>query len=536
MGDIHEHTFSVEVLTFSSGPEDEILVRSVSDAFGIGFEDALGIVQRAPIRVKRGADGAMTKQLVGQLMTLGADVRIRNEQTGDEKTYKASLSGAASIPPVAISSPMPLTSVFPRPAKDSARITGDPGPDSSPISSLLRPGVPLVHAVTIKTSPEGTAGENDDRISEPGPPSPVRAADRRASSPGVDRQPSSPGVNRQPSLPGVTRQPSNPGGDRISEPLPISQSKQPDIAMCASCSRRTEKGSNCAFCGWSNIDSKRYCRQCKKPIIAASSWTSSQAGGILIAALAAGAVGLWFFGALGGAAAVSLVVGAGIAANGAFTSYRCAPCKLSINEALTLDSREERALRRARSKYYVFGAFFVVLSVGLLVPLTRSTSMLIDSFDVAWRATPPRTHTKIENKLFTVKTDLGSLRLVTRVSDNPRLSIRTYLLGQIALPTGFATKLDDAGLERVMRQAIEAAVPGSKVGPSEPLRRHDVPGRQGTFEATIDGQAMTGKARVHYFNDEIVLLLFTATSAEAAADSSGTDYLDSLVIERPAAP
>ena len=539
MGDIQQHTFSVEVLTFSSGPEDEILVRSVSDAFGIGFEDALGIVERAPIRVKRGADGAMTKQLVGQLMTLGADVRIRNEQTGDEKTYKASLSGAASIPPMAINSPMPLTSVFPRPLKEKARITSDPGPDSSPISSRVRPGVPLVHAVTITTTPGATAGD-DDPISERGPSSPARAADRLSSSPaidrqtsnpGVDRRPSNPGVGRQPSSSGLDRQPSLPGVDRISEP-----SRQSDIAVCLSCSRRTEKGSNCAFCGWSNTDSKRYCRQCKKPITAGSSWTSSQAGGIMIGALAAGAIGLWFFGALGGAAAASLVAGAGLAANGVFTSYRCAPCKVSLNDALTLDSREERALRVARWKYYVYGAFFVAVSVILFLPLTRTTSMLIDSFGVAWRATPPRTHTKIENKLFTVKTDLGPVRLVTRVSENPRLSIRSYLLGQMALPTASAAKLDEAGLERVMRQAIEAAVPGSKVGPSEPIRIHDVPGRQGTFDVAMDGQTLTGKARVHQFNDEVVLLLFTATSAEAAADSSGTDYFDSLGMEKATAP
>lgn len=87
MTEPEEPTFSVIVLSFSKSADDAGLVRSLCEAFKFGAEDARGIIQGVPLRVKRAADRATTRHLAGQLLALGAELCITNEQTGVEKLY-----------------------------------------------------------------------------------------------------------------------------------------------------------------------------------------------------------------------------------------------------------------------------------------------------------------------------------------------------------------------------------------------------------------------------------------------------------------
>jgi hypothetical protein len=87
MTEPEEPTFSVIVLAFSKGADDAGLVRALCEAFKFGAEDARGIIQGVPLRVKRSADRATTRHLAGQLLALGAELCISNEQTGVEKLY-----------------------------------------------------------------------------------------------------------------------------------------------------------------------------------------------------------------------------------------------------------------------------------------------------------------------------------------------------------------------------------------------------------------------------------------------------------------
>src|SRR5262245_23286490 len=83
-----ETSFSVEVLGFPRAADPEAVVRAVGASFRIPLEEARRLVQQAPITVKRGAPPSATQVLVNQLLELGADVSVRNDQTGVEKTYR----------------------------------------------------------------------------------------------------------------------------------------------------------------------------------------------------------------------------------------------------------------------------------------------------------------------------------------------------------------------------------------------------------------------------------------------------------------
>src|SRR5262245_24277111 len=81
-------TFSVEVLGFPNEADPEALAGSVSTVFGISIEEGRRLVGKAPLRVKRNAPPDVTQKLVRQLRKLGADVLVRNEVTGEERTYR----------------------------------------------------------------------------------------------------------------------------------------------------------------------------------------------------------------------------------------------------------------------------------------------------------------------------------------------------------------------------------------------------------------------------------------------------------------
>src|SRR5689334_15922085 len=81
-------TFSVEVLGFPPGADPDELAESVSAFFGISKEEGRRLVVKAPLRVKRNAPPDVTQKLVRQLRKLGADVLVRNEVTGEERTYR----------------------------------------------------------------------------------------------------------------------------------------------------------------------------------------------------------------------------------------------------------------------------------------------------------------------------------------------------------------------------------------------------------------------------------------------------------------
>src|ERR1041384_597517 len=81
-------TFSVEVLAFRGAADNAALAASISEAFGIPTDAAQTLVAAAPVAVKHGADADTTRRLARVLLGLGAEICIRNEQTGQERVHK----------------------------------------------------------------------------------------------------------------------------------------------------------------------------------------------------------------------------------------------------------------------------------------------------------------------------------------------------------------------------------------------------------------------------------------------------------------
>ncbi len=133
-----ETSFTVEVLRFREGADPEALAESVSSFFGISLEEGRRLVSKAPIRVKRGASPEITQRLVKQLRKLGAEVLVRNEQTGEERTY--ALKDAPPSQPAAPepAAPEPAASEPAPRRRRSSRTTATRRPKTRPRSRSCR--------------------------------------------------------------------------------------------------------------------------------------------------------------------------------------------------------------------------------------------------------------------------------------------------------------------------------------------------------------------------------------------------------------
>lgn len=410
--------YTVEIIAFLRGSDDEAKVAALVRGFGLAAKDARAAVGGAPHKVRRAADAVAARSTISKLLTLGATVRAKNEASGAEQTYTS-----------------------------AAR------------SSIVLPG-------------EGGASA-----------APREAAEAAASGVAVDH--------------------------------------------CASCSRVVAKGESCDFCGWSNQHGKRHCRECKKELSLESSLSTPLLGGFAVLGIVAGVLGLRAFGFLVGAAGVALAIGLGFVLDAATTRYRCAPCKRVI-DATHLTAPEIKRRKVARAKFGAFGAFFVVLAVGLVVPSTERVSMIVDSIGMGWQVSLPRTHSTVAPTMTTLTTDFGSRRMVGRVATNDSRAIRSYQLLQLDVPSDAAAKLDDAAIDKLLRAAVSTAIPGAEVGAAAVVAGK-LPGREARFSASADGAKLFGAARGHVFTKNVVVLVVVADSEPAAASADAIEYFDSLV-------
>src|SRR5262245_26726311 len=186
-------TFSVEVLGFPNGADPEGLAGNLSAVFGISIEEGRRLVVKAPLRVKRNAPPDVTQKLVRQLRKLGADVLVRNELTGEERTYRvgdpsAPRNAAASSPDIAapaagdvvrplVVNPDAPPPAAPRPSED------DPAPaETGPDVQVLMPGrdpistpLPPESFPAISEKLDSPAADPDGRASSPSNPFESRA-------------------------------------------------------------------------------------------------------------------------------------------------------------------------------------------------------------------------------------------------------------------------------------------------------------------------------------------------------------------------
>src|SRR5581483_2983253 len=181
---------------------------------------------KAPIRVKRGASPQPTEALVKQLLDLGADVVVTNEQSGDKRTYRAA---ERSMPPPNESGS--------RSPKNVTPISIEPPP-----ASVIESGRPTGAALLAQA-----------------------IADRRSRASG------------EPSIPAATpstRSRADAAAARVDPPATPVAEERKSLEPCASCTRPVEKDEICSRCGYSNLGKTRYCRQCKGELSIGSLITS----------------------------------------------------------------------------------------------------------------------------------------------------------------------------------------------------------------------------------------------------------------------
>lgn len=495
-----EQTFSIEVLSFSSGTDDEGLVASIEDAFGMDADGAKTLIQQAPVRVKRGADPEGTKLLVSQLLALKADVRITNEQTGEERVYQAAALGsaAASQPP---------------PAGPSATA---PSAQSSPIPSAeggYRPeaGTSLLEALKAARKKQFQTGGNPIAPSQTGGQAVFR--------------PSPSGM-----LPDDHRATPNPLRLNVPPSQPPPPHEGPVLESCSVCNRKVTQGDICNHCGWSNSLKKRLSPSGKEPL------PQTKVGAIpvvilAVAGLAGAGAGYWFLGpfeALAGpaiAAALSLIL-AGV-------SVQLRSQTWSVPETY-LKADEKKRLGRSRAKWYTYGATFIGIAGAAFVPgaLEPPAEIRVDSFGVGWAVELPGSAPEPERKAIRVDAFGASVQATGMLGRPDRSEPHSY--GMIRVPVGLAASSSAETIDQAAKAVLEKLFTDVKVGEAKDASFEGAQkGRAGTFEGRDESRVASGEWRAFLFPNELLVVLY---AGEGGASPKGQAVLDAVQTVKPGAP
>ena len=115
--------YRLELLGFRD-VADDVASRSLAKAFGIGIDEAARWVSSAPVKVRSNVDVETASEYAGALVRIGADVLVRNNETGDEKVYRG-----RDVPVTAPNAKSPFSSHAP-PTNPQSAITPEHPADS----------------------------------------------------------------------------------------------------------------------------------------------------------------------------------------------------------------------------------------------------------------------------------------------------------------------------------------------------------------------------------------------------------------------
>lgn len=515
-------TFTIEVMGFPMDSDPEEIAASLAEFFGISIEDGRRLVRRAPVRVKRNASADVTQQLVKQLRKLGADVLVRNEQTGEERTYRPG-DGPISQP-----APSPAEPDEPEEA---------PPEDTLESEDVGAPREALPRVEVIVPSQRGGAVADEPPVSGPPvsvsvplPPrapsfsQPGEARGRISSQPGDPPRSSDPGA-RRPGSPAISVPP--PSQPIISVPPPSRASLQ----FCASCKSPVEKGDVCARCGWNNAEKQRHCRQCKKKLALVSGVSRSPVliGLIAVGSIALGAGALLLFGVIAGLAALAFGLGLGLAADALTLRYACASCTVAVYTERRLKEEEAR-LASARRKSAAVAIACGLLGGGLLlVPGGSSHKLEASAFGVAWAVEVPSTHAQIGSEVALIQTPKGERRVRVQWAERSLLAGRSYFLMNMPYSSSAGSpESDKAGLQASIEQVVQVVFNGSVTGAVDPKGDS----LQAEFAGTFHGKPVFGRVIGTQYETDMVFVALTAGAAQDLRDSGADAYLSSVAVQR----
>lgn len=521
-----ETSFTVEVLGFREGADPEALAESVSGFFGISIEEGRRLVRKAPVRVKRRASPEVTQRLVKQLRKLGADVLVRNEQSGEERTYKASDAPAPSRRTAPEASP---------PEETLESDSGDPPPEEAPSVEVAAPPDLAEEAEAEAGEPAAIAApEDSERASAPEDRASVSLPDDAVGAAREERDSgrgSLPGMARRSgagSLPPSSTPSLAPPASPILSLPPPSTSK---LDFCAACKNPVEKGETCSRCGWNNAEKERHCRQCKRKLSVVSAVSRSP---VLTGAAALGAI------AIGGALAAMLGAGAGLAGlalgaclalvgDGSTVRYACKVCTIAVVSG-RLQKEEEKRLRGARTKSFGIAGLCGLLAVGLLFGAGFSQRSLSDSsYGIAWTLPLPRLHSQLGTDLASIRVPTGDKKVRIAFAERPYLGGPVFFLTHVQYrhPAAQVEK-DPAGLEASIKQIVQAYFQGSLTGNLEPSGD----ALQATFTGTFHGKPVHGYLRGIQNDNDMMIVVVTSGSPADVADPENRAVLSRVVVQR----
>ena len=577
-----ETTFTVEVLGFASGADPETLAASVAEFFGISIEEGRRLVKKRPIRVKRKAPAAIAQQLVKQLRRLGADVLVRNEQSGEERAYHAKGSKAAQAPRDAEGPPgEPISS---RESIPGSQPFGPIKPDLGPVSRQSEPGEgapgteetlesddgdappeppPSVEVVSARDTPEvvsardtpdpaPSSGDKAARASVPSVPGarvsdaddarstpvsqPEGARSSKASDPGSAAAAAEPAAAGEPE---AAPRPSGPSTSAPSLPPPsapilgLPPATTGKIDFCGSCNRPVERGEICSRCGWNNADMERHCRQCKKKLSLVSMVTRSVVATALfsVAVLAIAAAVVVLFGVSAGVSAVALCGGLVVLADALTLRYSCKTCTVAVYSE-RLQKEETKRISAARRKGLALSGVAAVGAIAFFAGSGASARAMSDSsYGIAWKLEVPGTHSHVTSEVTQIVTPTGSKRARVQFAERPFVGGATYFLVhyQHTFPSG-STEPDKVGVQDGAKQLVKGYFAGQMSGELQPMGD----AFQGSFSGTFHNRPVSGRLRVAQYEHDVVVVVVTSGSESDLRDASVDHLLGSVSVQRDA--
>lgn len=549
-------TFTVEVLGFPSDADPEALAGSVAEFFGIPIEEGRRLVKKRPIRVKRNAPAAVAQQLVKQLRRLGADVLVRNEQTGEERAYhaKGAKSGSkdkdaeptSSRESVPDGSAGPLPRVVPSIAPPSTRIDEEdlipPAPAVPPEDTLVSedgdaPPEPAPSVEVISGPREAPISEPRAPVSsEPGEP--ASAPGPRPSSPRsqIASEPGERPSSDREIEPARGSSPSSPkGGPSLPPPaapiVGLPPPTQGKLDFCGSCNRPLEKGDVCARCGWSNGEKVRHCRTCKKKLVLVSGVTRRTSVVVLLGVLAvAVAAGVFFvFGPFVALSAFGLCGAFVFVGDALSLRYACKTCTVAVYTE-RLQKEETDRIGVAKRKAFALAGACGVVAIGLFAGSSSSARTISDAgYGFAWTLSVPGTHSRVTSEVTQISLPAGAKRMRVQRAERPYLGGPVYFLThvQYTYPAGSA-ELDKPALVALAKQTIEAyfggRVAGSIDGAGESV--------QASFTGTFQNRSISGRLRATQYEHDMVVVAVVSPNPADLQDGSVEQALGAVTVQR----
>lgn len=538
-------SFSVEVTGFPSDSDLDVVAASFAEVFGISIEDGQRLVRKVPVRVKRNASPEMTRQLVRQLRQLGAEVRVRNEQTHEERTFRSDDGSISQLVPVthpAAAEPARRSPPDEAPPEDTLESEDANAPPESPprvevVMPRAVPGAALAAAAERAQEPADLPAVSSQRIPRP-PRLPAAPPSNRPRTP--PSVPLGEARSASPSQPGEQGVPRGPVGISVpppSQPLPsvppptVPPPGRASLQACASCKSPVDKGDVCSRCGWSNADKLRRCRTCKKKLVLCSNITKSP---VLVAAVAAGSIAmgaaaLLIFGPLAGVAGLALGVCLGFVGDSLTLRYACETCTVAVvSERLQAEERTRLSAARRRSAAIAIGCGAAALAFGAL-PAGSSKTLAATSFGMAWSVQVPSGHGRIDGEMAMLQVPPGAKRARVQWAEKSFLAGKTYFLAtlQYTYPEGPAQP-DKAGLQATIKQLVEVEFTGSLTGPLVA----DGESFRADFQGTFHGKPVSGRIRGTQYDHDMVLVAVTAPAAAELQDAGVDAFLASVAVER----